>query len=193
MLNTKSKFDRSDWFKLFLVCAFPLHLWTILMVFRDVNWVAERTTSWDAVGFSGYALFYTLIESLLLFGFTALLGLIIPKNWNLTLRFEVLSLVAFILAGWSIMEQLILIVFWGWLRHLANTITFLITQPWSAYVIFAGLIVISVTVPLLLLRKYKGLQIKVYSVLERLTLLSGLYLFLDFIGIIIIIIRNIKA
>jgi hypothetical protein len=193
MLNSKSKFDRSDWFKLFLVCAFPLHLWTILMVFRDVNWVAERTTSWDAVGFSGYALFYTLIESLLLFGFIALLGFIIPKNWNLTLRFVVLSLVAFILAGWSIMEQLILIVFWGWLRHLANTLTFLFTSPWSAYVLFAGLIVISVTVPLLLLRKHPGLQEKVYSVLERLTLLSGLYLFIDVIGMIIILIRNIKV
>ena len=193
MLNSKSKFDRSDWFKLFLVCAFPLHLWTILMVFRDVNWVAERTTSWDAVGFSGYALFYTLIESLLLFGFIALLGFIIPKNWNLTLRFVVLSLVAFILAGWSIMEQLILIVFWGWLRHLADTLTFLFTSPWSAYVIFAGLIVISVTVPLLLLRKYPGLQEKVYSVLERLTLLSGLYLFIDVIGMVIILIRNIKV
>jgi hypothetical protein len=193
MLNSKSKFDRSDWFKLFLVCAFPLHLWTILMVFRDVNWVAERTTSWDAVGFSGYALFYTLIESLLLFGFIALLGFIIPKNWNLTLRFVVLSLVAFILAGWSIMEQLILIVFWGWLRHLADTLTFLFTSPWSAYVLFAGLIVISVTVPLLLLRKHPGLQEKVYSVLERLTLLSGLYLFIDVIGMIIILIRNIKV
>ncbi|MEJ2485906.1 MAG: hypothetical protein P8Y68_09245 [Anaerolineales bacterium] len=193
MLNSKSKFDRSDWFKLFLVCAFPLHLWTILMVFRDVNWVAERTTSWDAVGFSGYALFYTLIESLLLFGFIALLGFIIPKNWNITLRFVVLSLVAFILAGWSIMEQLILIVFWGWLRHLADTLTFLFTSPWSAYVIFAGLIVISVTVPLLLLRKHPGLQEKVYSVLERLTLLSGLYLFIDVIGMIIILIRNIKV
>jgi hypothetical protein len=193
MLNSKSKFDRSDWFKLFLVCAFPLHLWTILMVFRDVNWVAERTTSWDAVGFSGYALFYTLIESLLLFGFIALLGFIIPKNWNITLRFVVLSLVAFILAGWSIMEQLILIVFWGWLRHLADTLTFLFTSPWSAYVIFAGLIVISVTVPLLLLRKQPGLQEKVYSVLERLTLLSGLYLFIDVIGMIIILIRNIKV
>jgi hypothetical protein len=193
MLNSKSKFDRSDWFKLFLVCAFPLHLWTILMVFRDVNWVAERTTSWDAVGFSGYALFYTLIESLLLFGFIALLGFIIPKNWNITLRFVVLSLVAFILAGWSIMEQLILIVFWGWLRHLADTLTFLFTSPWSAYVLFAGLIVISVTVPLLLLRKHPGLQEKVYSVLERLTLLSGLYLFIDVIGMIIILIRNIKV
>ena len=193
MLNSKSKFDRSDWFKLFLVCAFPLHLWTILMVFRDVNWVAERTTNWDAVGFSGYALFYTLIESLLLFGFIALLGFIIPKNWNITLRFVVLSLVAFILAGWSIMEQLILIVFWGWLRHLADTLTFLFTSPWSAYVIFAGLIVISVTVPLLLLRKHPGLQEKVYSVLERLTLLSGLYLFIDVIGMIIILIRNIKV
>ncbi len=163
------------------------------MVFRDVNWVAERTTSWDALGFSGYALFYTLIESLLLFGFIALLGFIIPKNWNLTLRFVILSLIAFILAGWSIMEQLILIIFWGWLRHLADSFTFLITQPWSSYVIFAGLIVISVTVPLLLLRKYKGLQAKVYSVLDRLTLLSGLYLFLDAIGIIVIIIRNVRV
>ena len=192
MLNSKSKFDRSDWFKLFLVCAFPLHLWTILMVFRDVNWVAERTTSWDAVGFSGYALFYTLIESLLLFSFIALLGFIIPKNWNLTLRFVALSLVAFILAGWSIMEQLILIIFWGWLRQLAVTFTFLITIPWSPYVIFTGLIVISVMAPLLLLRKYDGLQTKVYSVLDRLTLLSGLYLFLDAIGIIIILIRNVR-
>ena len=91
------------------------------------------------------------------------------------------------------MEQLILIVFWGWLRHLADPLTFLFTSPWSAYVLFAGLIVISVTVPLLLLRKHPGLQEKVYSVLERLTLLSGLYLFIDVIGMIIILIRNIKV
>ena len=191
MKKSNQKFNRGDWFKLFLVCAFPLHLWTILMVFRDVNWVAERTTPWDALGFSGYALFYTLIESLLLFGFIALLSLLVPKDWNKTLRFAVLSLLAFALAGWSIMEQLILIVLWGRLQRLATSLTFLTTSPLVGQAIFAGLIAISVAIPLILLRKSKKFQQGVYSLLERLTLLSGLYLFLDAVGIGIIIYRNI--
>lgn len=163
------------------------------MVFRDVNWVAERTTSWDALGFSGYALFYTLIESLLLFGFIALLSLLVPKFWNKTLRFAILSLAAFILAGWSIMEQLVLIIFWGKLRELGATLPFLSGSPWTAQLIAAGLVSISFAVPLLLIRKHPKLQKGAYALLERLTLLSGLYLFLDAIGIMIIIIRNIKA
>ena len=163
------------------------------MVFRDVTWVAERTTAWDAVGFSGYALFYTLIETLLLFGFIALLSLLVPRSWNKTLRFAVLSLLAFALAGWSIMEQLILIVLWSRLQRLAASLTFLATSPVAVQVIFAALIIISVAVPLLLLRKSKKFQQGVYSLLERLSLLSGLYLFFDAIGIIIIIYRNIRG
>ena len=193
MENSIQKFDRSDWFRLFLVCAFPLHLWTILMVFRDVSWVAERTTSWDALGFSGYALFYSLIESALLFGFIALLSLLIPKSWNKILRFSILGLLAFALAGWSIIEQLILIVFWGRLRNLASSLSFLASTSWSAPLLFAGLVAISVAVPILLLRKHKKLQNAVFSILERLSLLSGLYLFLDVVGIVIIIFRNIKG
>jgi hypothetical protein len=193
MEKSKNKFNRGDWFRLFLVCAFPLHLWTILMVFRDVNWVAERTTAWDALGFSGYALFYTLIESLLLFIFMALLSLLLPKAWNKTLRFTVLSLISFLLAGWSIIEQLILIVFWGKLRHLAQTVTFLATSPGAAQLVFAALVAISVSVPLLLLRKNNKLQQGFLSILERLTLLSGLYLFLDAVGLVIIIYRNITG
>ncbi|HAY84899.1 MAG TPA: hypothetical protein DCY42_08260 [Chloroflexi bacterium] len=193
MQISKEKFNRGDWFRLFLVCAFPLHLWTILMVFRDVNWVAERTTSWDALGFGGYALFYTLIESLLLFGFVALLGFLIPKTWNKVLRFDVLSLVAFVLAGWAILEQLILIVFWGKLRNLAASIPFLSAKPWPAQFLFAALVAISVAVPLLLLLRSEKVQGWVNAVLERLTLLSTLYLFFDVVGIIIIIFRNIKA
>ena len=193
MKTTDSKFNRSDWFRLFLICAFPLHLWTILMVFRDVNWVAERTTSWDALGFSGYALFYTLIESVMLFGFVSLLSLLVPKMWNKTLRFSTLSLVAFALAGWSIMEQLILIVFWGRLQRLAASLTFLAKTPWTSQLIFVLLIVISFTIPLLLLRKNRAIQEGFFSILQRLTLLSGLYIFLDTIGIVLIIYRNITG
>jgi hypothetical protein len=185
--STNLKFTRADWFKLFMVCAFPLHLWTILMVFRDVNWVAERTTFWDAIGFTGYALFYTLVESILLFGFISLLGLLVPRNWSKSMRFVSLSLVGFALAGWSIIEQLILIIFFGRLRKLG------IANPWlvsASPLITAGLIAISVAAPLLILRKSSKLQKAGADILERLTMLSGLYLFLDFVGIVVILIRN---
>ncbi len=181
------KFSRADWLKLFLVCVFPLHLWTILMVFRDVNWVAERTTFWDAIGFTSYALFYTLLETSMLFGFIALLSLLTPRNWNRSMRFVTLSLLAYALAGWSIVEQLILIVFYGRLRKLG------IAHPWLgewAPLIAAVLITISVAVPLLLFRRRSKLQNAGMEILDRLTMLSGLYLFLDLAGITVILIRN---
>jgi hypothetical protein len=162
------------------------------MVFRDINWVAERTTMWDAIGFSGYALFYTLLESILLTGFVALLNLLFPRNWGHKLRFLVMSLIAMVLAGWSIMEQLILIVFYGRLRKLGMAQPWL-ANPWVWGSIFVVLIIISVGVPILLLRDNEKLQKSTYGFLERLTTLSGLYLFLDAAGIVLIIIRNIAG
>lgn len=158
------------------------------MVFRDVNWVAERTTAWDALGFSGYALFYTLMESGLLFGFIALLSLLLPRNWSKSMRFVTLSLLAFALAGWSIVEQIILIVLYGRLRKLGMAL------PWLSGAvpmwITGVLVALSVAIPLLVLRKWSKLQTEVESVLERLTILSGLYLFLDAVGVIVILVRN---
>lgn len=157
------------------------------MVFRDVNWVAERTTSWDALGFTGYALFYTLLESILLYGFVSLLSLLAPRNWSKSMRFVSLSLIGFALAGWSIIEQLILIIFFGRLRKLG------MANPWlvgAAPLIIAGLIALSIALPLLILRKSIKLQKTSVEILDRLTMLSGLYLFLDFAGIVVILIRN---
>ena len=191
-LSSDHKFSRADWLRLFLVCAFPLHLWTLLMTFRDINWVAERTTVWDALGFSGYALFYTLIESALLFLFISLLSLLVPRGWSKTMRFLTLSLTAFVLAGWSIMEQLILIVFYGRLRHLGAA------WPWlggtSAPMWIAGVLVtLTMVIPLWILLGREKLQNGLASILGRLTILSGLYLVLDGAGLIVILIRNLAG
>ena len=32
-------------FQLFSVCAFPIHLWSLVMAFRDLAWVSARTQS----------------------------------------------------------------------------------------------------------------------------------------------------
>jgi len=161
-------------------------------VFRDINWVAERTTMWDGIGFTGYALFYTLLESILLTGFVALLSLLFPRGWGKTMRFLVMSLLAMVLAGWSIMEQLILIVFFGTLRKFGMAHPWLV-NPWVWGGIFVLLIAITVLVPILLLRENEKLRKTTYAFLDRLTTLSGLYLFLDAVGILVIIIRNVAG
>ena len=191
-MQKNQHFTKNDYFKLFLVCAFPLHLWTILMMLRDINWVAERSTTWDAVGFSRYALLYTLAESVFLFGFILLLSLLLPRRWNKTLRFTVLSLLAFVLAGWSIMEQLILIVLWTRLQALPARLPFLVAGKWVPLTIAVVLVLASVLVPLVFLRKSEKLQRNVFNILERLTLLSGLYLFLDAGALALVIYRNLS-
>lgn len=190
MQKTRQPFTKNDYFNLFLVSAFPLHLWTILMMMRDINWVAERSTTWDAVGFSGYALLYTLAESVFLFGFVLLLSLLLPRHWNKTLRFTVLSVVAFVLAGWSIMEQLILIVLWTRLQALPVRLPFLAAGRWVPLTITAVLVTLSIAVPLALLSKSEKLHRNVFNILERLTILSGLYLFLDAVAFVVVLVRN---
>lgn len=47
------------------MCAFSLHLWALILIFRDVSWVAERINMWDAIGVASYGLVLAFIESLI--------------------------------------------------------------------------------------------------------------------------------
>ena len=69
-----NRYSRQGLGSLFLTCAFPLHFWALLMAFRDISWVAERTNLWDAIGVLGYGLVFALVESILIFLVLALLG-----------------------------------------------------------------------------------------------------------------------
>src|SRR5512141_1446140 len=71
------RYTRQGLWSLFLMCAFPLHVWALILAFRDVSWVTERTNSWDAVGVVAYGLLFTLVESVLVFGIMTLLGFLI--------------------------------------------------------------------------------------------------------------------
>jgi hypothetical protein len=62
--------DRYSWgilYRLFAICAFPIHLWAILMVFNDVGWISGRTGVFDTIGYAAYVLLFSLVESLVVF------------------------------------------------------------------------------------------------------------------------------
>ncbi len=187
----KSKNDCISLFNLFLIAAFPIHLWSLLMIFRDLEFLSERTEMWDAVGAGGYALLIALIESLLtaliLWGLTFLL----PKKWTQTRLYTIVSSIYLILAGASIVDM----AFHAFneARISRQYLYGLETYPTLTNALIAGAIVLlSVLVVVFILKNQKA-EKALKEFYDRITLLSYFYLALDVIGIIIVIIRNIST
>jgi hypothetical protein len=190
MKSLSKKFNRGDAFKLFLVVAFLPHVWTLIMTIRDIGWVAEGRTVSGAVGFSAYALVFTLVESLAVFSVILLLGLLISRQWSKDQRISSLGLIALILSAWSIVEQLILVLLYTRVVNLFSRFSFLGSSPWIGFLVLGILIAISFAVPVfLVLRSLKFTKV-VIEIFDRLSLLSGFYLFFDVIAVIIVIVRN---
>ena len=94
-----NRYSKSGLWLLFLTTAFPIHLWTIILVLRDFAWVTERTNAWDAVGVAAYGMVFAFIESLFVFIIVVLLGLLLPKQWDERKRLSFLGLLIFTVVG----------------------------------------------------------------------------------------------
>ena len=168
-MNThNNKFNRGDLFKLFLIVAFPLHVWTIIMTLRDVGWVAESRTVSGAVGFSAYVLTYTLVESLALFAAMLLLGLLISKTWSKDQRLVSLGLVAIILSGWSIIEQMILVLLHERVVRFFSGLSVLGTTPWVGFTALGILVSLTFALPVYFVLRSEKFSRSMLSIFERL-------------------------
>ncbi len=184
------RYSKQGLWSLFLMCAFPLHFWTLILVFRDIQWMTERTNFWDALGVASYAMVFAFLESLLLFLILTLLGFLVPTQWTRETRIALLTVLFLILSVWAMLSQLYFLAAVqtpGWF-------IFLMARTGHPVRILYALALILVTPTLALpawfaLRSEKFLK-SVNSLIERLSLLSGLYLFFDVVGLIIVIIRN---
>ena len=178
-------------FQLFMICAFPLHLWTLLMAFRDFAWVAARTYTWDAIGLVAYALTFTLAETLAVFLLVVLLGLLIPPAWRMKKRVALIGTLFLVVASWAILSQLYLLYkspLPGWLLGLLTQTQHPLRVLWGAAFL---LVAVSVVAPTFLIARFDNAKDKVIGVFERITVVSSLYVFLDLVGMVIVVIRNI--
>ena len=175
---------------MFLICAFPFHLWTLLLAFQDVEWVARRTNAWDALGVVSYALLFALIEAILVFLFFTAIGLIIPRQWNVNKRIGFLILLVLLLSVWGMISQLLFL----WNINLPkSTIQFLSQSGHPLRYLYAGAFAIvapTIALPVYFFLKSDGMLTRIENLVNQLAVLTGFYLFLDAVGIIIIIIRN---
>lgn len=189
----KLGYDRKALFLLFTVCAFPLHIWAILMAFRDFAWVAERTYLWDGIGLIAYALTFAFIETVGTFLIVVLAGLLVPRAWEADKRTALIGTLFLVLAAWSILYQVFLLFgspvpAWG--------MEFLTRSEHPLRVIWGvalSAVAASVVLPAwsIVFRERAGkLAIDVF---ERIAVASSLYLVLDALGILVIVIRNLTT
>lgn len=173
------------------MCAFPIHLWAIILIFRDVSWVAERTNMWDAIGAASYGLVLAFIESLIFFTASILLGLLVPTKWHEDRRVALLSVLALVTTLWAIEGQ----AYFVWGSYVPEPVLrFLGTLEHPLRFLYAGVLVLvvpTILIPVYLVLKSDRFLNLMQGLVERLSLLTMLYLFFDFLGLIIIIIRNI--
>jgi len=174
------------------MCAFPLHLWTLILFFNDYAWVAERTNAWDAIGVGAYGLVFAFLESVLVFLGAVVLGLLIPRKWDEDQRTALISVLVLITSFWAMIGQLYFLVNIRvtlpaavalWLVQSGHPVRFL----YLGAAVLIGLTVLPTT--LLILRSRQAVAFVMASI-DRISLLVMFYLFFDFVGVIIVILRN---
>ena len=191
LTNFKTQlYSKQELWSLFLMCSFPLHFWTLLLAFRDLSWLIERSNLWDAIGVASYGMIFAFVESALVFLVALILGVLISKHWHQQ-RVALLSILVLITALWSIASQLQALLGTSYPSWFLN---FLAQQEHPVRVLYMiGLLLVTPTILLptyLILKSNKVLRF-VQELIERLTLLAVLYLVFDVVGLVIVIIRNV--
>jgi hypothetical protein len=167
----------SDAGELFAVCALPVYIWSIIAVLREVPAWILRLPLWDVVGLIAYTQAFALVESILFFAAVVGLGLVLPAAW-LRQRLPLQGLLLVVAATTAAAT-------FHYAEHALRN--------WGVWGL--GLLVL---LPLLLfvlgsylVRRYGRLEMAALAFVRRVSVLSYLYVSISFVGLLIVIARNI--
>lgn len=164
----------------------------MILVFRDVSWVMERTNVWDAIGVGSYGMVFAFAETVVLFVVFTFLGFfLIPKQWDVGKRVALLSLLVIILSAWGVISQLLFL--WN-VSPPRSALQFLAQSEHPVRIIYAvsfAIVLPSIGVPVYLFLRSDKLFRSIQGLSEQLSLLTMFYLFFDLAGLVVVIIRNI--
>lgn len=187
----KNYYSRQNLWMLFLVCAFPLHLWALLMAFRDISWLSARTNFGDALGVISYGMIFALAESVLIFMPVLLCGFLVPKEWGRERRLAVIAAMILILSAWAIFSQIYAMrgwdIPWAWYEFLIGS-----AHPLRIiYAVVLGGLLPGIIFPIFTVyRNEKSLK-SFLDAMDRISLLTTFYLFIDFLALMVVVFRNI--
>jgi hypothetical protein len=189
-LQNKTWYTRQGLWSLFLICALPIHLWTLILAVKDFSWVSERTNAWDAIGVLSYGMVFAFVESLAVTLAAVLLGFLISRQWEQGRRIALLSALVLIAALWAMAGQLYFL--WG-ISIPGTILGFLAGTGHPVRILYAvglALVTPTVLIPAYLVLESDRVFQAVQEFSGRLALLAGLYLLIDAVCLVILVARN---
>lgn len=182
-------YSKQEVWTLFLISAFPLHVWALILFFWDFSWIEERSGTWNSIGVGAYALVIAMVESVFVLLVSLLLGFLIPKVWSLRERASAMALIILLMSVWAILGQLYFISAPN-LTWLILTLASFSSPLFLLYLGLGGIIVISFVIPIWFALNSEKFRRGLDAVVERVSLLTILYLAVDAVSIIIVAWRN---
>lgn len=171
------RLSRQELLNVFAACAFPIHVWLIINVMREVPAWILRLSIWDLIGVISYSLMFALIETGIIFLGIVLLSLVLPRRFFRHKFVALSTMLVFVTSAWFIVLQ-----YNSWIIEFKRPIISLI---WALSFLLAA------AVGYVLVSRRPKLEAGINNFVQRLGVLSFIYVFLDVVGLIIVIIRNI--
>jgi hypothetical protein len=155
----------------YLACLFPIQVWSIYNLLREVPaWLRQMSAS-DVIGVASYSQTFVLFESVVIFLPLVFLSTLFPAGW---FRDEFVSLSTGVVY---------LSVVWSVLAH--------INDPALRHWRWIGLFLVSQILLFFLIHYSDKLKSIIGSFVDRVAVLSVLYLLIDLLSVLIVVIRNV--
>ena len=158
-------------------CIFPIYVWSIIQRLREVPAWILRTTAWELVGVIAYTQAFALLESLVVLTILIFLGMILPARFFRDKFVPLSSMIVFLTAMWAVFAHFND----GYIR--LWTIKQFI--PWF------GVYVLSIGLGYLVVQRDERLAGSIRALVEKIMVLSYIYVIVGIISVFVIIIRNI--
>jgi len=164
----------------FLVCAFPVAIWSWVIFIYDLPSFLRSLRIGQIISIFAYVQVVSLIESILLFMLVTLLAVLLPRRMFLNNYVPQVTLLVLALAFWAIGIHL---------YHEQVAMGNAASNPNIPFDWIAIWIVVFLTLSILT-RLISRLNSLLFSFVDRLTFVSSVYLFFALISLPVVILRN---
>jgi len=164
----------------FWVCVFPIHVWSIFNFLRGIPSYIKWINVWEIIGVFAYTQVFALLESIFLLVLIVILAFFIPHKFFMEKFVSQSSILILVVSIWVVFVHYQLE-----LQSLFPSIDPRILLGFWLTSLFITLISLS-----LLVRRSPRIEERLINIIQKLSILSMFYLFMDALSLVIIITRN---
>lgn len=161
----------------FAVCAFPIFAWSIISALRQIPSWSLQFDLWELLSMFAYTQVFALLESAIIFGLLWLAAVLLPGR---ILRERLVAKSALVMLAATV-----------WFIYLHLNDNFIRAREFLPLALWAGSLLLALTVGFILVHRSARVRQSIHAIVERLAVLSAIYVAIGVISVVIVAIRNV--